>query len=75
MLLFRSEEHVERWRRTWGQPRGASLTLAQIWGLAREWYGPDRREAGWRRKTAAEAEAAFAGLRLRGDFWKLQIAA
>ncbi len=71
MLLFRSEEHLERWRRAWRQPRGATLTLDQAWRLAQAWYGPDRRDPAWRRKTVAEAEALFASLGLTGAFWSL----
>ncbi|MFL5731845.1 MAG: hypothetical protein ACJ78Q_01490 [Chloroflexia bacterium] len=71
MLLFRSEEHIEEWCRLWNQPRGATLTLQQGWGLASAWYSSDRREPEWRRKTADEAEAIFAGLGLTSPFWKL----
>ena len=67
MLLFRSEEHVHRWRKRWRQPRGAILSLAQGWGLARAWYH-DRLEPGWRPE---EAEAVFAQLGLRSSFWRL----
>ena len=71
MLLFRSEEHVDRWCQAWGQPRGATLTPEQAWQLARAWYGPDRRDPAWRRRTAAEAESLFESLGLTGAFWKL----
>lgn len=71
MLLFRSEEHVERWRQTWGQPRGEVFTLRQLWGLAQAWYSPDRRDPAWRRKTMDEAHATFESLGLTSDFWRL----
>jgi hypothetical protein len=71
MLLFRSEEHIDRWCRSWHQPRGATLTIEQGWRLAQAWYGPDRREQAWRRKTAREAEALFETLGLTGAFWRL----
>jgi hypothetical protein len=70
MLLFRSEQHVDRWCRQWNRPRGGVLTLAQIWGLATEWYG-NRLSPQWRPKTTAEARATFAALGLVSDFWKL----
>ena len=66
MLLFRDEEHVERS----GQPRGASMTVDQMWRLADAWY-QDRADPAWRRKTAAEAEAIFESSGLTGDFWRL----
>lgn len=71
MLLFRSEEHIDRWCELWGQKRGGTLSLAQGWKLARAWYGSDRRETTWRRKTAQEAQELFTSLDMVGDFWNL----
>ncbi len=72
MLLFRSEEHIERWSRAWSQPRGALLTPLQAWELAKAWYSMDRRHPAWRRRTVDETEALLAGLGLGGPFWKLR---
>ena len=72
MLLFRSEEHIERWCRSWNLSRGATLTLDQGWRLAQAWYGPDRRMPDWRRKTVDEAEELFEELYLKGEFWRLR---
>jgi hypothetical protein len=70
MLLFRSEQHVDRWCAQWNRPRGGTLTLSQGWRLAKEWYA-DRLSPAWRPKTVAEAEAAFARIGLMEKFWKL----
>lgn len=70
MLLFRSEEHLERWRLERGLPRGETLTLDQQWELARAWYS-NRMDRDWRRRTPQEAEKVLGGLGLTGDFWKL----
>jgi hypothetical protein len=70
MLLFRSEEHVDRWCSVRRLPKGAVFTVEQLWGLAAIWYR-DRMTPGWRRRTAGEAEAVFASLGLTGDFWRL----
>jgi hypothetical protein len=70
MLLFRSEEQVDRWCRSWGLARGAILSPEICWGLAREWYR-DRRDPMWRRRTVDEAHTLFSQLGLTGDFWKL----
>jgi hypothetical protein len=67
MLLFRSEEHVERS----GQPPGAFMNTDQAWRLADIWYR-DRADPRWRRRTAEEAERVFEDLGLTGDFWKLR---
>ncbi len=70
MLLFRSEEHVDRWCRDSNLPRGAILTMEQGWGLAKEWYS-DRLDPDWSPKTEAETQGAFAELGLEGPFWNL----
>jgi hypothetical protein len=70
MLAFRSEEHVDRWCEAKGIPRGALLSIRQLWGLARAWYG-NRLSEDWRRKTPEEAEAIFEEIGLAGPFWKL----
>ena len=70
MLLFRSEEHLDRWLESPDNPSGERLTIAQQWELARLWFeGRDRAE--WRKRSAPEAEAIFTGAGLSGDFWKL----
>jgi hypothetical protein len=50
--------------------RGAVLSIRQLWGLARAWYG-DRLSKQWRRKTPEEAQEIFEELGLTGPFWKL----
>ena len=71
MLLFRSEEHIGRWCRAWNQPHGGLLTPHQVWGLAKAWYGEDRRAATWRRKTKEEARDILHNLGLSDPFWAL----
>ena len=70
MLVFRSEVHVDSWCRAKGMPRGAVLSIRQLWGLARAWYG-DRLSKQWRRKTPEQAEQIFDEVGLSGPFWKL----
>ncbi len=71
MLLFRSEEHIERWCRAWRMVRGGTMTPDTCWQLAHAWYGPDRRRPEWRRRTQAEAQELFRSLGLTGPFWSL----
>lgn len=71
MLLFRSEGHVETWCRQRGVPPGATLSVQQLWALARTWYA-DLLDPAWRRRTAEGGEAAFAGVGLTGEFWRLR---
>jgi hypothetical protein len=71
MLLFRSEEHIERWSEQRGLERGELVSLDQIWALARAWYAnvlsPD-----FRRRTPEEAQAFFTEIGLTGPFWALR---
>jgi len=55
----------------WNQPRGGTLTLDQTWKLAQAWYGEDRRDPKWRRKTLQEATALFEEIGMTGSFWQL----
>ncbi|HEX5974736.1 MAG TPA: hypothetical protein VFY57_06215 [Rubrobacteraceae bacterium] len=71
MLLFCSEEHVEKWCTDWNLSRGEVLALDLCWRLAKAWYGPDRREPQWRRRNAGETKALFAELGLTSPFWRL----
>lgn len=72
MLLFRSEEHVDRWCGSWSLPRGALLSPRQTWQLAQAWYSPDRRDPAWCRRTLDETEELLRSLGLEGPFWNLR---
>ena len=52
--------------------RGGTLSLEQVWELAKAWYAPDRRSPEWRRHTPEEAEAIFGNARLSSQFWSLR---
>jgi hypothetical protein len=71
MLLFRSEEHVDRWSEERGLERGELVTLEQIWALARAWYA-DALSPDFRRRTPDEAQAFFTEIGLTGPFWQLR---
>ncbi len=71
MLLFRSEEHIDRWCAARGLPRGATMTPEQCHRLGGAWYA-DKLRPEWRRKTVEEAEAAVAEIGLTGPFWQLR---
>ena len=71
MLLFRSEEHIDRWSSARDLPRGATMTPEQCWRLARGWY-EDKLQPDWRRHTLEETEALLADVGLTGAFWNLR---
>jgi hypothetical protein len=70
MLLFRSEEHLERWLRERSLNAGARMSVQQQWDLARVWYA-GRLDADWRRRSPQEAQDVFASVGLKGEFWQL----
>lgn len=71
MLLFRDEEHVDRWCEVRELTRGAIITPEQTWRLAHGWY-KDKLKPGWRRHTVDETEALLASVGLTGDFWNVR---
>ena len=68
MLLFRSEEHVERWCETRGLQKQPLVTLEQLWELARAWYA-SRLTPEARRPMGDEIRAIFDRLGLTDPFW------
>jgi hypothetical protein len=68
MLLFRSEEHVNRWCASRSLPRRPLVGLDQLWQLAVAWYG-NRLTPEARRPMGAEIRAIFDGLGLTDPFW------
>jgi hypothetical protein len=69
MLLFRSEEEIDNWCRSTGEPCGEVLPLAQVWDLSRAWYG-DRMHPDFRGRTALQATDIFAQVGLTSAFWR-----
>lgn len=70
MLIFRSEEHVDRWSAARDLARGAVLSPEIAWQLAHAWY-EDKLDPHWRRHTLEEAETLFESLGLTAPFWRL----
>ena len=68
MLLFRSEEHVERWLA--GRTPGATISVGALCDLAHAWWG-DRLDPDWRPHTREQNQAILDRLGLTGDFWAL----
>jgi hypothetical protein len=44
MLLFWSEEHIEKWCKDWNLLCGEVIPLDKCFSLAQAWYSSDRRE-------------------------------
>jgi hypothetical protein len=71
MLLFRSEEHVERWCQIHNLRRRPLVSLDQLWQLAVAWYANRLTEES-RRPGPDEIEKIFARLGLRDSFWQVR---
>jgi hypothetical protein len=69
MLLFRSEEHVERWCRARGLPKRPLVSLDQLWELAVAWYS-NRLTPEARRPMGTEIREIFDRLGLTDPFWR-----
>ena len=72
MLLFRDEEHVNRWCLQWNLARGAVLSLDRAWQLAQAWFSTDRGAPDWKRPPLEAVETIFDSLELTGEFWRLR---
>lgn len=70
MLLFRSEEHVERWCQVRGLPQRPLVSLDQLWALSVAWYG-NRLTVESRRPMGEEVKQIFAQVGLTGEFWQV----
>jgi hypothetical protein len=68
MLLFRSEETVNRWCEARDLPRRPLISLDQLWELAVAWYA-NRLTVESRRPGPNEMVEVFASIGLTGPFW------
>jgi hypothetical protein len=72
MLLFRSEEHVNRWCLARHLPRRPIINLEQLWQLALAWY-ENRLTEDSRRPGSDEIDEIFARLGLTDPYWNLRV--
>jgi hypothetical protein len=70
LLLFRDEEHVDRWCTARRVAKGAVIPLGQVCLLARIWYAGRAAES-WNPRSPEQAEDVFASVGLSGEFWRL----
>ena len=69
MMLFRSEEDVDRWCAATGEPRGETVPLQQIWQLSQFWYG-NRMDPDFRGRTPDQVVEVFNQAGLTSEFWR-----
>jgi hypothetical protein len=68
MLLFRSEDHLDRWLA--GREPGATTSISKLAELAAAWWG-DRLSPDWQPHTREQNQAILDRLGLTGPFWRL----
>jgi len=68
MLLFRSEEWIDKWCKRNNLERGEVLSVAQVWELSKLWYH-DRLSLDYHGRTVAQAEEIFRQAGLTSAFW------
>ena len=68
MLIFRSEDHGERWLA--GRAPGATISIAKLSELSNAWWG-NRLAPDWQPRARAESQAILDRLGLTGPFWNL----
>lgn len=71
MLLFRSEEWIERWCKRNQLARGEILTLDQVWDLSELWY-QDRLSLDYHGRNIEQVAEIFRQAGLVSEFWYIQ---
>ncbi|MBV8614388.1 MAG: hypothetical protein JOY66_11545 [Acetobacteraceae bacterium] len=67
---FHDEAAVDAWCERHALPRGAVLSMDQLWRFAVDWYG-DYVHKPWRKRTPSETAELFQRNGLTGAFWSL----
>jgi hypothetical protein len=71
MLLFRSEETVEKWCAENSMPKRPLIDMNQLWQLAVQWYA-NRITVDSRRPAPGEIVGIFSAIGLDEPFWDPQ---
>jgi len=71
MLLFQSEEWIDKWCQRNNITRGEVLTLPQVWGLSKLWYD-NRLSLEYHGRSTEQVAEIFKHVGLMSDFWYIQ---
>jgi hypothetical protein len=71
MLLFRSEEWIDRWCKRNHLERGEVLTIQQVWELSKLWYA-NRLSPDYHGRSVEQVGEIFRQSGLKSDFWYIQ---
>ncbi len=70
MLLFQSEEWVDKWCKRNHLERGEILSLQQVWELSKLWYG-NRMSLDYHGRSMEQVAEVFKQAGLVSKFWYL----
>ncbi|MBE7436445.1 MAG: hypothetical protein HS100_21190 [Anaerolineales bacterium] len=68
MLLFRSEEWVDKWCKRNDLERGEMLNIQQVWELSKLWYG-NRMSPEYHGRSMEQVAEVFRQAGLMSKFW------
>jgi hypothetical protein len=68
MLLFRSEEWIDKWCERNDLERGEILTIQEVWELSRLWYG-NRMSVDFHGRSIEQVAEVFRQAGLKSKFW------
>ena len=71
MLLFRSEEWIDKWCQRNNLERGEVLTIHQVWELAKPWYD-NRLSLDYHGRSMEQVAEVFKQAGLVSKFWYIQ---
>jgi hypothetical protein len=71
MLLFQSEEWIDKWCERNNLTRGEVLTIQQVWELSKLWY-QDRLSLDYHGRSAEQVTEIFKQAGLKSEFWYIQ---
>lgn len=70
MLVYKSESQIDAWCKQHNKPKGEVVPIAQVWELAKLWYG-NYLDTDFKIKTKEIANAMFKQVGLTSEFWKM----
>ena len=68
MLLFQSEEWIDKWCQRNNLERGEALTIQQVWELSKLWYG-NRLSMEYHGRSTEQVLEIFKQVELTSEFW------
>lgn len=68
MLLFQSEEWIDKWCKRNHLERGEILTIEQVWELSKLWYS-NRLSADFHGRSTEQVTEVFRQAGLASEFW------